>query len=195
MVGHAMATPSDRWELGRDALAALVERLGTGGAGEYETLRRKLIGFFDLRGAGSPEVAADETFDRVARKLQDGTPVQNLRAYVFGVARRVLLEGERRERRDRVAQETWVLLHGEPGPDAATEERFACLERCLAALPAEARALIEAYHGKGGGTAPADRAALAARLGLSDAALRTRAHRIRNELAACLGRFLARGGR
>lgn len=186
-----MATPSDPWTLDRAALASLIARLDAGEAREYEVIRRKLVAFLDLRGAAQPEVAADETLDRVARKLLEGEPVQSLRAYVFGVARRVLMESARREHRDRVTQQTWVLLRREPGADAETESRFACLEKCLGALPPESRALIETYHGGiGSSTAHDRRAALAARLGISAVALRTRAHRLRNQLGACLGRCL-----
>ena len=188
-----MATPSDRWTLNQTALASLIERLGRGDAREYEVLRRKLIAFLDLRGAARPEVAADETLDRVARKLEEGVAIESLRAYVFGVARRVLLESERRERRERIVQEAWVLLHREPdAPDAETQRRLACLDTCLRSLSAENRAIIEAYHGSAGGSLRGGRVALAARLNLSEGALRTRAHRIRNELGACARRCLAR---
>jgi DNA-directed RNA polymerase specialized sigma24 family protein len=188
-----MATPSDRWTLSQSALASLIERLGQGDAREYEILRRKLVAFLDLRGAARPEVAADETLDRVARKLQEGVAIESLRAYVFGVARRVLLESERRERRERIAQEAWVLLHHEPeAPDEETRARLECLEKCLRSLSTENRAIIEAYHGSAGGSLRGGRVALAARLNLSVGALRTRAHRIRNELGACARRCLAR---
>jgi len=191
-----MATPSDRWTLNQTALASLIERLGRGDAREYEVLRRKLIAFLDLRGAARPEVAADETLDRVARKLEDGVAIESLRAYVFGVARRVLLESERRERRERIVQEAWVLLHREPdAPDAETQRRLACLDKCLRSLAAENRAIIEAYHGSAGGSLRGGRVDLAARLNLSEGALRTRAHRIRNELGACARRCLARTAR
>jgi hypothetical protein len=63
-----MATPEGRWTLNPTALASLIERLGAGDPQEYETIRRKLIGFLELRGALRPEVAADETLDRVARE-------------------------------------------------------------------------------------------------------------------------------
>lgn len=180
-----MATPSDRWTLDRTALASLIARLDGSDAREYEVLRRKLIGFFDLRGIAGPDAAADETLDRVARKLQRGEPVQSLRAYVFGVARKVLLERLRREHRESVVQETWILLHGDPGAPHETERRLACLEKCLDALSPENRALVEAYHGLGGG-ADESRRALAAKLGVSGTALRTRVHRLRNALGACL---------
>ena len=188
-----MATPSDRWTLNQSALASLIERLGQGDAREYEVIRRKLIAFLDLRGAARPEGAADETLDRVARKLEEGVAIQSLRAYVFGVARRVLLESERRERRERIVQETWVLLRHEPdASDAETQRRLVCLEKCLEKLSSEDRALIETYHGGTRGTARSGRVALADRLDLSDGALRTRAHRIRNELGACARQCLAR---
>ena len=181
-----MATPSDPWTLNRAALASLIARLDGGDAREYEVIRRKLIAFLDLRGAAHPETAADETVDRVARKLQEGVPIQALRAYVFGVARRVLMESARRTHRDRVTQQTWVLLRREPGADEETERRFACLEKCLGALSPEDRSLVEAYHGAGASAGHDARAALAARFGISGAALRTRVYRLRNQLGACL---------
>jgi DNA-directed RNA polymerase specialized sigma24 family protein len=187
-----MATPSDRWTLNRSALASLIDRLGAGDPLEYEVIRRRLVAFMSWRGAAQPEAAADETLDRVARKLESGVEVASIRGYLFGVARRVLLESERRERRDRVVQEAWVLLHRRPDAGEERERRIACLGRCLAGLSPENRALIQAYHGSGPGDA---RAALARRYGLSDGALRIRAHRIRNDLGACLGRCLAGGDR
>src|SRR5262245_24317891 len=69
----------------------------------YETMRRKLTLFFELRASAEPDRLADETIDRVARKLDEGVPVENLRAYFFGVAKRVLLECERRAVRERAA--------------------------------------------------------------------------------------------
>ena len=42
-------------------------------AGErYEDLRRTLVRFFEWRGAPFPDDHADETFDRVARRLDEG---------------------------------------------------------------------------------------------------------------------------
>src|SRR5437870_12644858 len=62
-------------------------------AGEkYEDLRRTLIRFFEWRGAPFPEEHADETFNRVARKLGEGVQIKNVGGYCYEVARLVHLE-------------------------------------------------------------------------------------------------------
>jgi DNA-directed RNA polymerase specialized sigma24 family protein len=182
--------PSDPWTISRGALESLLVRLAEGGASgavQYEVVRRKLIRFLELRGAAWPESAADEALDRVARKVEAGEPIQNLRAYIFGVARHVLLEGARRDRRERLAHDAWAGT-GEPDGAAEAERRLQCLEGCLRELPAESRALVEGYHARAG--TREDREALARRFGLTPGALRTRMHRLRNELASCLERCL-----
>src|SRR6185295_6096769 len=61
---------------------------------EYERLRRALVKFFDWRGALSPDECADETLDRLARKLEQ-TTVDDVGNYAHGIARLVLLERRR----------------------------------------------------------------------------------------------------
>ena len=70
------------------------------------------------------------------------------------------------------------------------EKRIACLEGCLRELPAESRKLIVGYYTGG----VEDRKRLANRLGLTYTNLKTRAHRIRNELSGCLEKCIARKG-
>lgn len=187
-----MASRPRPWTLGPAALASLIERLGAGDPREYEVVRRKLIAFMSWSGVAQPEAAADETLDRVACKLESGVEIQgeNMRAYVFGVARRVILEVGRQERRDHVVEQAWARSRHQP--DAREwERRLACLERCLAGLSTEDRAIVEAYHGPSEESARDRRTALGARLGLTGGALRIRVYRIRNRLADCLGRCLA----
>jgi DNA-directed RNA polymerase specialized sigma24 family protein len=175
---------SDRWTLHRRALQLLVERLGPAeeGAREYETLRRKLIDFLDWRGAAQPEAAADETLDRVARKLEEGVPVANVRGYALGVARHVLQEGARRERRDLALHRSWSELQQTAGLEDE-DDHLQCLTRCLEALGADDRLLIVRYHRSDDSET---REGMARELGLSYGSLRTRAHRIRNVLARCI---------
>src|SRR5262245_20430567 len=42
---------------------------------EYETLRRKLIKLFQYRGCHSPEELADETINRIAKKIKQGAEI------------------------------------------------------------------------------------------------------------------------
>ncbi len=177
-----VAAPNRRWSLTPEAFDRLLGQLGPepeSAAREYEAIRRRLIDFFDWRGVLAPEALADETLDRVARKLDEGEAVENLRAYCYGVAKRVLLEWDKRQAREAVALRD-LPAPGRGEPEA--EERVACLERGLRQLPAADRELIvEYYRGEGKAHLPG-RKALADRLGITYATLKTRAHRIRTRL-------------
>src|SRR5262245_54854713 len=111
----------------------------------YEAIRRKLIKFLEWRGCMRPEEVADETMDRVARRVGQGEQIHSadpLR-YFLGVARNVLRETWARERRERVeAQAPAAEPFYDPSHDddrAEVESRLACIERCLALFPAESR--------------------------------------------------------
>src|SRR5256885_4134102 len=63
-------------------------------AGEkYEDLRRTLIRFFEWRGAPFPEEQTDETFNRVARKLDEGIGIKNIGGGWPHTAGRCFFEG------------------------------------------------------------------------------------------------------
>lgn len=179
---------TDRWRLTQEAFERLLGQLGSdaeSAAREYETIRRRLIDLFDWRGVVAPEALADETLDRVARKLDEGERVEHLRAYCYGVARRVVLEWEKRRAREAVALRE-LSRRGPHEPATDAEARVAALESCLRQMPAGDRELIvEYYRGEGKAHLP-DRRALAARLGVTYVTLKTRAHRIRARLEAAL---------
>ena len=64
---------------------------------EYQRLRTRLVRFFDWRGATQPDECADETLDRLARKLEEAeVEVLDVQKYVYGIARLVHLEQRRR---------------------------------------------------------------------------------------------------
>ena len=161
-------------------------------AAEYVKIRHKLADFFAWRGSCSPEDHADQTLDRIARKLDQGACVEHLRGYVYGVARHVLLESARDEKRRQDALEA-LRLQGASHDDSALQERRAgCLRQCLAELPEESRALVIEYYQRGEESLYERRRLLARRLGIEPGALRTRVHRIRGRLEECLQRCLAR---
>ena len=176
-----------RWSLTREALARLLERLGpdaeTAGRA-YESLRVRLVDYFDWKGAYRPEVAADETLDRIARRLADGEAIERVEAYAHGVARLVLLEHLRLQLREQRATAAAALDASHPEHDE--EARVECLTRCLQELPAEERSLIVAYYEGAGRSHLEGRKALATRLGIIYATLKTRTHRLRVRLEACL---------
>jgi DNA-directed RNA polymerase specialized sigma24 family protein len=173
-----------RWSLTQSAFDRLLLRLDAEperAAREYDVVRDKLVGFFARRGAGHSEALADETIDRVARRLDEGYIIECLDAYFYGVANRVMLEWRRQWALEQAAEREF------PRPEPASSSEFreirvACLERCLRRLPRDSRALIAGYYR---GRAD-ERRRLAETLGISDTNLRTRARRLRVRLDECL---------
>jgi DNA-directed RNA polymerase specialized sigma24 family protein len=168
-----------RWELSREALDFLLHALDAdrnAAAGRYEELRRKLIDFYTWRNGESPEELADETLNRLARRLLQGEPVEKIERYALGIARLLLKEAARRREQRRMALREISSVR--PG-SAEASETFDAFERCLEALPEASRTLIARYYS-------GDRVSLAGELGLSMTALRTRALRIRKRLYECV---------
>jgi DNA-directed RNA polymerase specialized sigma24 family protein len=182
--------PSASWNLHDRALQQLLRRLDHDAsvAGEkYEHLRRALVRMFDWRGASAPDRCADETIDRVARKLDSGVEIADVVAFAHGVARLVMLEQTRRpEAREVSLDEAVGIPQPPPRRDLSDEDRLSCLEQCLDELSADARSLILRYYGETLRQRIDARAALARDLGLSPNALRSRAQRIRDRLERCV---------
>src|SRR5437588_312798 len=177
-----------------EAFAKLLARLDPDRerAGEkYEDLRRTLIKFFEWRGAPFPDEQTDETFNRVARKLDEGVEIKNVGGYCYEVARLVCLEALKGNERKRDPLETdHPDAAGADAADSALErERLLdCLEQCLNRLPAESRALIVEYYRDERRDRIERRKALAAALGLRREALANRAQRLRDKLEQCVRR-------
>jgi DNA-directed RNA polymerase specialized sigma24 family protein len=177
------------WQLSRDAFSRLLAALSPDAevaGGRYEELRRALLRFFEWRGAHEPEARTDETFDRVARKIEEGEEIRDVVAYVRAVARRVLMEDAKKPRRRAVE----LLDHHAPltseAPTPEADECAACLDRCLAGLPAASRELIMRYYDSAGERTIDSRSRLAGELGIPQGALRNRAQRIRDRLEECV---------
>ena len=159
-------------------------------AGEkYEDLRRTLIRFFEWRGAPYPEEHVDETFNRIARKLDEGVEIKNLSAYSYEVARLVFLETTKSADSRRISLESAKV---DPAASNMTEEvaekelRLMCLEDCLRTLPGESAELILEYYRYEKRGQVERRRALAERFGLRRDALANRAQRLRDKLQYCV---------
>jgi DNA-directed RNA polymerase specialized sigma24 family protein len=188
------------WTLSRQSFERLLAVLDTEpqkAAERYEALRRKLTKLFQWRGCARPEELADATFDRVARRLEEGAQVApgDVSAYLHGVAVHVAQEHWREVARERALPEqaAAVAAARSSTPDAGRDRRLDCLDECLSALPAGSRALLQRYHAEGEGAQIAARKALAREQGLTPLALRLRVFRLRTALAACVTRCLGRG--
>lgn len=182
-------TTRHKWTLTQGAFDKLLasldddrERAGRA----YEELRGHLVRLFQWRGCPFPEDHADETLNRVARKIEAGEGIRDLKAYAFGVARLLLLEIFKQREREQQS------LNGVP-PSRSNEVeadpsgvRVACLQQCLAHLPADNRDLIVHYYQGEGGAKINSRKKLAQSLSLSINTLRMRALRLREKLEACV---------
>ena len=188
--------PKESATLTAAGLACLLSRLDPdiGRAGiEYERLRGALTRFFDWRGAWPPEECADETLDRLARRLEQQEEIADLRSYAYGIARLVLLE------RRRLATARSIDAETLEGPkqerlDERGELRQECFDRCLAALDPDTRSLVMTYYSGERQARIATRQRLGSSLNISENALRSRVQRVRDRLAACVEACLSRRG-
>jgi len=149
-------------------------------AGEkYEQIRRKLVMILANRGCTIADELADETVNRVIRKIPEiaATYSGDQRLYFYGVAKRVLMEHW--NRRD---------PQPPPAPDPAenTEVLYDCLERCLDELDAESRLIIREYFSQEKREKIDTRKGLAERFGITPNTLRMRVHRIKAILFDCI---------
>ena len=175
------------------AFALLLERLDPDpqrAGAAYERLRRALTRFFDWRGAFFPEECADETLDRLARKVVEGVAVVDVEALAHGIARLVLLE-DARARARRAPSEAAPPETVPPGWSASASEEdnplLGHLEACLETLASGEMRLVLAYYAEPAGIRKIEsRRRLAGELQVTDNALRSRVQRLRDRLEACV---------
>ena len=70
------------------------------GSEKYLEIRSNLTRFFEWRGCSFPEDHADETINRIAKKVAEGEEILNPSGYAMGVARLLLLEILKSRQRD-----------------------------------------------------------------------------------------------
>jgi DNA-directed RNA polymerase specialized sigma24 family protein len=151
---------------------------------EFKPVFQQLRRFLEQRGCRDPEESAQEVVFRGLRRLRDGvdTSEKGLRAYLFGIARKVALEclKPKHTREGQMEPEDWDAISSSvlTGPNAnERREHRDELLRYLRALGSDDARFIVAYS-------TGDRTQLRAATGLSAANLRVRAHRIRKRLRA-----------
>lgn len=185
----AAAAPRRKWALTREAFEKLLAAFGEdpeSAAEQYLETRSNLTRFFEWRGCPYPEDHADETMNRVAKRLDAGEEIRNPSSYCIGVARMLLLEINKER-----AREQQALGELASSPVAATgasesEAPIECLRACLQNLSAENRELIIEYYQGEKGTKIENRKRLTERFGVPVNTLRMRALRLREKLQACV---------
>jgi DNA-directed RNA polymerase specialized sigma24 family protein len=182
------ASVSD-WILTEEAFAKFLAYLDPDKerAGErYEALRLTLVKFFDWRGAYFPEECADETFNRVVRKIDSGEEIRDISTYCNGVARMIFLESTRSPEHKRVSLDALGSFGTATSETEEPNSQRDCFEDCLKGLPEESRQLILRYYESEKRGKIDNRLLLAERLGIPLNALRSRAQRVRAKLEQCV---------
>lgn len=158
---------------------------------EYERIRTRLIRYFEWRTVVPGDDWADETFNRVARRIDEGKVIDDLIAFIFGVARHICKEVIRdRDREPAPLDETRESQYA-PAPDPVeSDDREDCFDRCMEKLLPDNRDLILEYYQEERRAKIQLRQRIAERLHIPLNALRIRAHRIRISLEKCIGECL-----
>jgi RNA polymerase sigma factor (sigma-70 family) len=150
----------------------------------YEKIRRRLITIFASRECPVPEDLADETLDRVSRRVADiqETYAGDKMLYFYGVANNVHHEYLKRP----VIAEPTQLNES----DEDKEQTHHCLESCMSKLSDDSRKLILSYYAEDKKAKIDLRKQIADELGINISTLRLRALRIREKLQSCIEKCL-----
>lgn len=165
---------------------------------KYLEMRRRLVDYFDRKNCLIPDELADETLNRVARRIEEegGIESETSAKYCYITARFVFLESLRGKEKASVSIEDVSVKDTARKFSASSadeennlkEKLLACLEKCVGELDAANRELIVSYYYGVERVKIENRRALANKLGISSNALNIRACRIRDKLEICVGK-------
>jgi RNA polymerase sigma factor (sigma-70 family) len=190
------APANPKWELSQSAFDRFLACLDAdrSRAGErYETLRQKLILYFQCRVVTAAEDAADEVLNRVMRKLDTGEEIREPTTYVFGIARLLLLEVARQQERQQELPAEIPVARPAYEEEDELASQVECLRHCLNKLTPENRELITHYYREEKRAKINARQELAKRFGVDMNSLRVRACRIRDQLQGCVKKCVQGG--
>ncbi len=178
-------------QTGFDTLLATLDAEREQAGAKYESLRARLIKFFEWRNCETPEELTDVVFDRIVKKIAEGEQIQNINAYSATIAQFVFKEDCRRRERlfqsieDNPAAENLIATNDLAETNETDDRRFDCLEKCLAEFSDENRRLVVAYYDTDERTMIATRKRLADSLEVSMNTLRIRVCRLKAKLEDC----------
>ncbi len=187
----------ENWAITSNAFHRLLEWLDEGETSDgqkYLEMRRRLVNYFDRKNCLTPDALADETLNRVTRRLEEeGTIKSETPAkFCYITARFVFLEHLRNNADKKIVPLDDRLEQSKAATDddrQAGEDRekmLGCLDGCTARLEPLNREIITGYYFGEERVKIENRRALAQNLGISINALSIRAFRIRDKLEACV---------
>jgi DNA-directed RNA polymerase specialized sigma24 family protein len=181
-----LTTPNDPFDELLEWLDPDREKAGQ----RYEAIRAGLIRMYVARGVSDAEYYADETMDRVMKRLPEikASYVGDPARYFHGVARNIVMEAGRRKE---VATD---VLPQSFAPEPSRSDTSECLTKCLQELPRDKQEFILDYHLYHGHEKVVHHRQMAIELSISEGALRTRAHHLRVSLEKCVLRCVDHQG-
>jgi len=181
-----LTTPNDPFDELLEWLDPDREKAGQ----RYEAIRAGLIRMFVARGVSDAEYYADETIDRVMKRLPEikASYVGDPARYFHGVARNILMEIRRRK------EVPTDVLPQSFAPEPSQSDTSECLTKCLQELPRDKQEFILDYHLYHGHEKVVHHRQMANELSISEGALRTRAHHLRVSLEKCVLRCVDHQG-
>ena len=191
---HVQSAARHKWTLTQDAFDRLLVAFGGDreAAGQkYLEIRNNLTRFFEWRGCSFPEDHADETINRMAKRVFEGEAILNHSGYAMGVARLLLLEINKGRQREQSALAEIGAAPDVYVPEDDDETRLTCLRSCLQTLSPDNRELILQYYQGEKSEKIQNRKQLLDRLGIPVNTLRMRALRLRERLQACVEQCLS----
>lgn len=153
-------------------------------AEKYKKIHRRLVQMFLARGAYPAEDLADQTFDRVIKRLPDiidsyeGDPAP----YIFRTARNICFEFVKKPKHEPLPE-----MLAAPETEATENIYQTCLKMCLEKLSAEQRQLFVDYFLFENEKKSEHHEEMSRRLGITINYLRTKIYRIRMNLEKCVG--------
>ncbi len=186
------------WSITSGAFQRLLEWLdeGKNSNGQiYLEMRTRLVTYFDRKNCLLPDELADETLNRVARRIQEEGKIEceSSAKYCYITARFVFMESLRGKDQSSVSLNHILEEKGrqiaavEPNDETEIrEKRLNCLEQCVEKLEASNREIIIRYYFGEERIKIENRRALAESLQITVNALSIRACRIRDKLEICV---------
>jgi DNA-directed RNA polymerase specialized sigma24 family protein len=183
------------WIQTPEAFQSFLEWLDEGsdsGGQKYLEMRRRLVAFFDRKNCRAPDELADETLNRVARRLEEEGKIETETPakYCYIVARFVFMETLRGNKSEIPIDE---VLYQQPDKSLDEKESkdqketmLKCLDQCTDKLEPANRELIVRYYYGHEREKIENRRSLAENRGISINALSIRACRIREKLEICV---------
>lgn len=155
---------------------------------QFEKIRDGLIRVFRIKGCHEPETLADESMNRVIRRIDTLDLTRNVKpsTIFYGFACNVFLEYCRSEKKRTLQLSNTYEVESATCPIATTNAAIKCLRQCLNNLDRLDRSLIVEYYSQEKQAKINVRRQLAMQNDITIGTLHTRIHRIKGILRPCV---------